>query len=613
MGTVKKTGELLFALRKLMKELPNNLGSIQAYIVPSDDTHQSEYLAERDQRRAFISGFDGSAGTAVITEKEALLWTDGRYHNQASQQLDENWTLMKDGLPTTLSIDSWLTKNLEKGCKIGVDASLMSVRVWSPLDRSLRLAGCSLVAIQPNLIDLVWKDQPAAPSNKIIPLSTKYAGKTVAEKVKAVREKMKENKCSVLCITFLDEIAWLLNLRGTDIQYNPVFFSYVIVTLDQIILFVDETKLEASVAAHFKDNQVTVTIKPYNAVQGTLKTLSSEVTDMVWISSMSSYGLSSLVPEDKRFTDITPISVLKAIKNDVETEGLKKCHIRDGMALCQYFAWLEQEIQIGNYVDEISGADKLESFRSKLENFMGLSFRTISSSGPNAAVIHYTPQSATNRQITDKEIYLCDSGAQFLDGTTDVTRTLHFGTPTDTERRCFTLVLKGQIALSTAIFPSKTLGQFLDTIARKALWDNGLNYAHGTGHGIGHFLNVHEGPMGIGVRPMPDDPGLQENMFLSNEPGYYEDGKFGIRIEDIVRVVKKEVGNNFNGRGALGFETVTCCPIQTKLVDVNLLTEKERAYLNQYNQNAFDTLKPLLEKINDQFTLSWLEKETKPI
>lgn len=332
----------------------------------------------------------------------------------------------------------------------------------------------------------------------------------------------------------------------------------------------------------------------------------------VWISLGSSQSLTELIPKQKRHQDITPINVMKAIKNDVEVQGMKNCHVRDGVALVQYFAWLENEVLNKRSVTEISGADKLEEFRSKNEHFMGLSFDTINGSGPNGSIIHYKAKNETNREITDREMYLCDSGAQYLDGTTDVTRTWHFGTPTDYERECFTRVFKGQWQMGTLVFPNKIKGRQLDSLARKFLWDYGLDYGHGTGHGIGSFLNVHEGPMGIGIREMPDDPGLRENMFLSNEPGYYEDGKFGIRIEDIVQVVKANVPKDFNGRGALTFHTVTICPIQTKLIKVELLTDEERRGLNAYHKRVFDTLAPLVSP-SDSITLNWLKKETNPI
>ncbi|XP_052860196.1 xaa-Pro aminopeptidase ApepP-like [Anopheles cruzii] len=606
---MKPTGEKLSALRQLMKNLPNNQGSIRGYLVPSSDAHQSEYLAAHDERRAFVSGFDGSAGTVLVTETEALLWTDGRYYQQAGKQLDANWTLMKDGLPDTPSIEEWLAKTLEPGSVVGVDANLITAAAWKPLQTSLKTAGCTLLAVTPNLVDLVWKEQPPVPNNELLPLSTTFTGRSAAEKLADVRKKMAAKRASVLVVSALDEIAWLLNLRGTEIDYNPVFFAYVIATLTELHLFVNETKIVPKVLEHFCENRVEVRVQPYGDVHTALQRLTAESTGLVWISSGSSYALTAPVPEEKRFQKITPIELMKAIKNATEANGMRDCHVRDGVALCQYLAWLERTIAAGIPVTEISGAAELERLRSRQDHYKGLSFATISASGPNASIIHYHPQPETDRPITNQEIYLCDSGAQYLDGTTDVTRTVHFGQPSNEEIRAFTRVLKGQIALGTAVFPRKLEGRFLDSIARKALWDIGLDYGHGTGHGVGHFLNVHEGPMGIGIRLMPNDPGLEENMFLSNEPGYYKDGQFGIRIEDVVQVVTANIGTNFDGRGALTFRTVTMCPIQTRLIDVTLLTDGERADLNHYHDLVYVTLAPLL----DHETHAWLKREVAPI
>ncbi|GAB0092317.1 Xaa-Pro aminopeptidase ApepP [Sergentomyia squamirostris] len=609
MATTKK----LAALRSLMKSIPSTGEKIDAYIIPTDDAHQSEYICSHDDRRSYISGFDGSAGTAVVTFNEAFLWTDGRYYDQANKQLDSNWTLMKDGLPTTLTIGAFLAKSLVKGSKVGVDPKLISFRTWTPLHKELDSADCSLVAVRENLVDTIWTDQPTATSNKVIRHELCFAGETVQKKLESIRSSLQEKQAEVLVVTALDEIAYVLNLRGSDIPYNPVFFAYLIITLKEVFLFIDNSKLPHDFTVHESDNEVKIDVKPYDQVESFVAELVEKSNGKFWISPTSSFCLNNIIPKKRRVQEITPINLMKSMKNPVEVEGLKNCHVRDGLALCQYFAWLSDAVGRGEKIDEISGADKLESFRTKQQHYMGLSFTTISSSGPNGAVIHYHPAVETNRPITKDEIYLCDSGAQYKDGTTDVTRTWHFGTPTVHHKECFTRVLKGQIAIATAIFPRKIKGQMLDTLARKALWDVGLDYKHGTGHGIGHFLNVHEGPMHIGMRIAPDDPGLQENMFVSNEPGYYESDNFGIRIEDIVQIVKANIARDFDGRGALAFETITMCPIHTKMIDVSMLTDKERKHLNDYHKRVFDTLGPLLKNINDSFTYQWLAGETQPI
>lgn len=400
------------------------------------------------------------------------------------------------------------------------------------------------------------------------------------------------------------------NLRGGDISHNPVFFSYAIITDKEVYLFIDPTRITDTIRAHFDTNKVLVTIKPYGDVFTVFEELAKSTDGKVWVSSGSSEALTSLVPKQKRHQDITPLNVMKAIKNDVEAQGMRDCHVRDGVALVKYFAWLENEVLNKRKVTEITGATQLEEFRKVGANFQGLSFGTISGSGPNGSIIHYSPKNETDRDITDQEMYLCDSGAQYSDGTTDVTRTWHFGTPSSYEIDAFTRVFKGQFQMGTLVFPNKTKGARLDTLARQFLWETGLDYGHGTGHGIGSFLNVHEGPMGIGTRDYPDDPGLQENMFLSNEPGYYEDGKFGIRLEDIVQIVKANVPNDFAGRGALTFHTVTLCPIHTKLINVDLLTATERKGLNDYHQRVREVLLPLL---TDELTINWLTKETQQI
>lgn len=608
---MKDTTESLKKLRQLMQSQ-----TLQAYIVPSDDAHQSEYICKADERRAFISGFDGSAGTAVITLDNALLWTDGRYYQQALKQLDSNWELQKDGLPTTPSVASWLASNLAKGSKVGVDPKLFSYRLWKPIEKELLGSNCSLVPVEENLVDIVWgKDQPKVTSNPIISLDTTFAGQTVSDKWENVKQKLGEKKAQALVVSALDEIAWFLNLRGSDIDYNPVFFSYLIITHEKLMFFVYCSKLPSDFKQHQASNGVDISIYSYSSIGEELSRI-AENTDggKIWISPGSSYYLNALIPKKIRHQEITPIAVAKAIKNKIEVEGFINSHIRDGVALCQYFAWLEQMVANKQPVDEISGATKLEEFRSKKEHFMGLSFPTISSSGPNGSVIHYHPAPETNRPINDKEVYLCDSGAQYKDGTTDVTRTFHFGEPTDFQKESYTRVLKGQLSLGSTIFPKKVKGQVLDTLARKALWDVGLDYGHGTGHGVGHFLNVHEGPMGVGIRLMPDDPGLQENMFISNEPGYYQDGEFGIRIEDIVQIVPATQSKyDFNGRGALTFKTITLCPKQTKMIKKELLLEEEKKLLNDYHSLVWDTLSPLLKKEGDNLTLTWLEKETKAI
>lgn len=608
------TGHLLKKLRALMRNIKYVNEPLQAYIVPHKDAHQSEYLAACDERRAFISGFTGSAGTAIVTENAACMWTDGRYFLQASREIDENWTLMKEGVSTTPTQEKWLSKNLPLGSRVGVDPTLLPFSEWRTLQTELEANGHSLVPVAINLVDLIWDDRPQPPNAPVIPLPVKYTGKTCQQKVDEVRAQMEERSAILLIVTALDEVAWLLNLRGSDIDYNPVFFSYLTVTRTDVNLYIDPSKVTQAVHNHFTAEDLNVTFHHYSKIFTHLTEMvnKKQLDGKVWISYGSSYALASIVPEKSRITEVSPIAVMKAIKNPVEIQGLTNAHIRDAAALCCYFAWLEKEVTKG-HITEISGAKKLEEFRREQEDYVGLSFPTISSVGPNGAIVHYHPTSETDRQITTEELYLCDSGAQYKDGTTDVTRTIHLGTPTNYEKECFTRVFKGQTSLGTSVFPAKIKGNCLDTLARKYLWDVGLDYMHGTGHGIGSYLNVHEGPMGISWRPYPDDPGLREGMFLSIEPGYYEDGKFGIRLENIARIVPATTPYTFKNKTFLTFETVTLVPIQTKMLVPQMLTDKEITYLNEYHSLCREKVGPLLKKMGHHDAVEWLYKETEPI
>ncbi|KZC14975.1 PREDICTED: xaa-Pro aminopeptidase 1 [Dufourea novaeangliae] len=619
----RRTGAMKLAkLRELMETVP--VGGIkgkgiQALIVDSVDAHQSEYLRKRDKRVQFISSFTGSFGTAIVTPNEALLWTDGRYYMQALAEFDppEAWTLMREGLLDTPTRAAWLVSNLPPKSTVGADSNLMSYIDWAVLHASLTAAGHCLMPLDENLIDKVWGDeQPGATDNIVLPQPLKFSGSTVGDKVRICKEDMSKNKAKALVITALDEVAYILNLRGSDIPYNPVFFAYVILTLNELHLFIEKSRVNEEAQQQLTDEGVNVVYHAYNDIHVFLKEIASSCTsdEKIWISNGSSYALHTDCGETKKHVAITPISVMKAIKNDVEIEAMKAAHIRDAVALVKYFAWLEDQIKNRKeIITEVSGATRLEKFRQEQKYFKGLSFPTISSVGPHGAIIHYLPTAETDVPITDKELYLCDSGAQYQDGTTDVTRTLHFGNPTSFERECFTRVFKGQCRLSRTIFPLMIQGNYLDTLARENLWSVGLNYLHGTGHGVGSYLNVHEGPIAISWRQYPNDPGLQPGMFLSNEPGYYEDEKFGVRLENIELVVKANTPYNHKNRGFLTFETVTLVPIQTKLLDVSLLTDDEIEYLNNYHAKCLNILRPLLQGLENVNALEWLERETKPI
>ncbi|KAL5637758.1 hypothetical protein ACGC1H_002127 [Rhizoctonia solani] len=622
------TTERINALRLLLRE-----NQVDAYVVVSEDQHSSEYLADCDARRAFISGFDGSAGCAVVSASGAFLFTDGRYFLQAEQQLDSNWTLMKQGLPGVPTWQEFLAKKLPEGTKIGIDPTLISISDATSLRTTLAPRNSSLVPIAANLIDKIWASRPPRPAKPIHPLSLKYAGTSPAEKLSALRAKLARAGATGVVISLLDEVAWLVGMRGADIDYNPVFFAYAIVTPAVATLFVNSSQLTSEAQEILKEAGWEVDgyeniIKRLEELGSKAKEAKEEQKDTedddgdemqpkgeakgkVLIDSKASLAVAHALGEGHYHVVRSSVADAKSIKNTAELDGFRNSHIRDGVALARYFAHLEEHLSGPEQPkwSEYQAAQVLERYRSELELFKGLSFTTISSTGPNGAIIHYSPAEEGSAEIKKDQIYLCDSGAQFLDGTTDVTRTWHFGTPTEEEKRAFTRVLQGHISIDTAVFPNGTTGYVLDAFARRALWADGLGNRHGTGHGVGHYLCVHEGPQGIGTRIAYNDTKLKEGMVLSNEPGYYADGKFGIRIESIVLVRKVSTLNDFGSRGYLGFEHVTMCPIHTKLVEVSLLNDAERKWLNDYHAEVLEKVGPELARVGDLRAQAWLERE----
>ncbi|KAF2861914.1 peptidase M24 [Piedraia hortae CBS 480.64] len=599
----------LKGLRSLMKE-----HKIDVYVVPSEDAHSSEYIAPTDARREFICGFTGSAGTAVITHDKAVLATDGRYFNQASKQLDHNWELLKQGLQDVPTWQEWTIDRAADGGVVGVDPTTISSAQAKRLSESIqKKGGKELVAIAQNLVDQVWgKDKPSRPNEPVKVLDQEYAGKPFQEKIEDLRKGLDKKKAKGFVVSMLDEVAWLFNLRGNDIPYNPVFFSYALVTPTATTLFVDESKLQGNVREHLENVQ----LKPYNDIFDHLSAMSKDDApskEKYLVSNRASWALQrALGGKDKVDEVRSSIGDAKAVKNKTELEGMRRCHVRDGAALVEYFAWLEHSlIEEKQTLDEVQGADKLEEIRRKQDKFIGLSFDTISSTGPNAAVIHYKPEPGNCSKIDPAKIYLCDSGAQYLDGTTDTTRTLHFGEPSDKEREAYTLVLKGHIALDQAVFPKGTTGFALDALARQHLWASGLDYRHGTGHGVGSYLNVHEGPIGIGARVAYAEVPLSVGNVISNEPGYYEDGNFGIRIENIFMVKETETKYKFGDKPYLAFEHVTMVPCCRKLVDLSMLTKPEREWIDAYHEEILNKLRPFFSK--DERTMKWLERECKPL
>ncbi|KAF2166353.1 hypothetical protein M409DRAFT_66797 [Zasmidium cellare ATCC 36951] len=611
------TSSRLKHLRELM-----TLHKVDIYIVPSEDAHSSEYIAPCDARREFICGFSGSAGTAVISHDKAALATDGRYFNQASHQLDNNWTLLKQGLQDVPTWQEWTVEQAEEGKTVGVDPTTITAPEGRKLAEKIKKkGGRELVAIAENLVDKVWgKQKPARPNEPVRVLELEHAGKKWQDKVEELRKELDKKKAAGFVVSMLDEIAWLFNLRGNDIPFNPVFFSYSIITPTTATLYIDESKLPSNAKQHLEG----VTVRPYDSIFSDITAMVSKEPETngntngstgsttkrkYLISTKASWAVSRSLGGEENVDEVrSPVGDAKAIKNETELEGMRQCHIRDGAALTEYFAWLENElVHKKTTLDEVQAADKLEQIRSRHDKFVGLSFPTISSTGPNAAVIHYMPEAGNCSTIDPNKVYLCDSGAQFLDGTTDTTRTLHFGEPTEQEREAYTLVLKGNIGLELAVFPKGTSGFALDTLARQYLWQYGLEYRHGTGHGIGSFLNVHEGPIGIGTRIQYSEVPLSIGNVISDEPGYYEDGNFGIRIENVIMVKEVKTKYNFGDKPYFGFEHVTMVPMCRKLIDAGLLSEREKQWLNDYHREVLEKTASYFK--DDEVSRNWLKRE----
>ncbi|GAB2287331.1 Aminopeptidase P2 [Dionaea muscipula] len=624
---------------RALRELFSKPGvGVDAYIIPSQDAHQSEFIAECYMRRAYISGFTGSAGTVVVTRDKAALWTDGRYFLQAEKQLSSSWILMRAGnigVPTTAE---WLNDVLDPGCKVGIDPFLFSFDAAEELREDLSKKNHELVLLyNTNLVDEIWKQsRPKPPSGQVRLHNLKYAGVDVSLKLSALRSHLTDAGCTAIVISRLDEIAWLLNLRGDDVPHSPVMYAYMVVEIDGAKLFIDGHKVTAEVMNHLL--AAGVELKPYESILDTVENLALEGA-CLWIDASSvnaaivntfksvcdehsgnlrnrkKYNAETHATINGKFSDgptgvyrSSPLAVAKAVKNEAEIEGMRNSHLRDAAALAEFWAWLEDEILKGATITEVEIADQLLEFRSKQDGFMDTSFDTISASGANGAIIHYKPEPESCSVVDVKNLFLLDSGAQYVDGTTDITRTVHFGEPTAWEKECFTRVLQGHIALDQAVFPENTPGFVLDAFARASLWKVGLDYRHGTGHGVGAALNVHEGPQSISFRFGNMTP-LQKGMIVSNEPGYYEDHAFGIRIENLLCVREMETPNRFGGIGYLGFERLTFVPIQSKLVYLSLLSMAEIHWLNDYHGQVWQKVSPLVEGSARQ----WLWKNTRPL
>jgi len=591
---------LLAAARK-------HLGAVDAFIQQTDDAHGSEYTAPVDNRRPQVSGFSGSAGTAVFTKSKAALWTDGRYFLQANKELDADWTLMKDGIPGTPSIEQWLIEQIPEGGKVGCDGLCTRYNAYLSMKSAFESRNRKFEMVE-NPIDKAWADRPTRPENplEIMPMST--SGQSWQDKVAATRGEIKAAGCQGLVVTMLDEVAWLFNLRGTDIPFNPLFFSYCYVGLDSIKLFMNPKQATSDVRAHLEG----VEICNYGDTKSFLQSLTSKVL----CSSNSPAAIVSSVASKEVISD-TPVSVLKAIKNETEIAGMLLANVRSAVCHVKLLKWAEDNA--GSGVTECDAVDKLAAFYAQQKDFRGQSFDTISSSGPTGSIIHYKPKPGSDRKI-EHCMYLLDAGAHYTCGTTDTTRTTHCGTPSAFEKECYTGVLMGHVNLAKMVFPEGTRGPALDTMSRAPLWARGLQFNHGTGHGIGCWLNVHEPPVGLYLSPRKDcvtqsvPLTYKPGYCVTDEPGFYKDGEFGIRIENALYVTEAKPKYALpEGTKFFKFESLCFVPMCRKLIDESMLDQSQKDWINAYHQQCRDILIPECKAQGWDDLIPWIEHNTQAL
>ena len=573
--------EKLSSLRKRMQK-----EGVNACIIPSGDPHLSEYPATHWKLREWMSGFTGSAGTLVITTTFAGLWTDSRYHLQASEQLDANYIqLFKEGLPDVPEIPKWLLQNLKEGDTVGINNTLFSDKYVNDLINYLNNKN---IRIEQNFKapEEIWQTRPSLPDEMITAVPENLTGLSRIEKLNAVREEMKKIDVNYYITTALDEIAWILNLRGTDVKYNPIFYSYLIISLEDAKLFVNPNKLSSSIAKKLSSENINIQL--YDQFYYFLEDLHEGLTVLADPNKTNMAVGNAVSKKSKIKKADSIITNLKAIKNQKEIENIRSTMIKDGIATSRFLEWIHKRIN-EEKITELSASQKLTEFRKEQSGFLNESFETISAYGEHGAIVHYGVTPETDVPLKPKGLYLSDSGGQYIAGTTDITRTVALGEVPEQAKIDYTLVLKGHIALAEAIFPVGTRGVHLDSLARIALWKHGLNYGHGTGHGVGYYLNVHEGPQTI--RPQDNGVTLKAGMVTSNEPAIYRNGEYGIRIENLLLCVEKE--ETPYGK-FLGFETLTLCPLEKSLIRKDLLTENEISWINNYHKRVYETLAPLM-------------------
>lgn len=584
-------------LRSWMKE-----NGFTAFVFPSSDPHNSEYVADHWKSREWISGFSGSAGTAVVTLEHAALWTDSRYFIAAEKELDgTDFQLMKLRVEGTPSVSEWLASELSTYDKavVGLDGNVNSFAEVAAMEQELATKGNITVRTDVDPMAELWTDRPVIPDNMVSLHPLEYSGESTSSKISRVRKHLLDCGADGLLVTALDEIAWVLNLRGSDVHCNPVFVSYLLISPENITLYINNVKLPEEVKAYLVSEHIDV--QAYDSVVEGLRLYAGKslLVDM----SSTNYSLATAVPFEKVRSGVSPIASMKAVKNKVEQDGFRAAMLRDGVAVVKFLAWLKSAVEAGGPT-EISLDERLTALRAEQPKFKGISFDTIVGYEAHGAIVHYEATPETDIPVQPHGLVLIDSGAQYLDGTTDITRTIALGELSEEQCRVYTLVLKGHIQLDRCRFPAGACGSQIDALARAPMWREGYNYMHGTGHGVGSYLNVHEGPHQIRMewRPAP----LQAGMTVTNEPGIYLEGKFGVRIENTLLIVPAE-STAFGD--FLKFETLTLAPIDTAPIVLEMLGTEEREWLNNYHRRVYESLSPYLEGNEKE----WLRKATLPI
>lgn len=588
--------ERISKLREHMKE-----AGVNVYLIETEDFHGSEYVGEYFKERAYMSGFTGSAGSLIVTMEKAALWTDGRYFLQAADQLkDSGIELMKMGTPGTPTTKEFLLAEVNEGETIGFDGRTISALYAIDLKKKADKKKITLKA-ELDLPDKIWTDRPKLLSRPVWELGTEYTGMDRVEKLAKVREMMKKENSDVFVLSSIDDIAWLLNLRGDDVECNPVFLSYMIIFSEKAYLYADKKIFSEEIKKGL--SEAGVDIREYNDIYSDLKSLTPE--NILLDETKVNYAILNSIDNSKNIINkLNPTTLLKMIKTPEEMENIRKAHIKDGVAVTKFMYWIKKHAGTEE-ITEISGAEKLEEFRRQQENYLGPSFEPIFAYGPHGAIVHYSATEETDAQIKAESFLLADTGGQYLEGTTDITRTFVLGELTEEQKKIYTLVLAGNLELGAAKFLENVKGCVLDMLARQPLWQYGLDYNHGTGHGVGYLLNVHEGPQRIAYGAYTGE-GFKEGMITSNEPGMYLAGQYGVRLENLTVCVKRE--KNEYGQ-FLGFDTLTMVPWDLEAVDKNYLTERQVKLLNEYHRQVFDAVSPYMEGEE----LEWLKMATREI